>query len=449
MSKRVILCLAVVCFVFSVNAFAAVENIKISGEINAETVLRNLTLGSHNQVQGLSDNDHAFFMSQLRVGFDADLTENVSGKIGLLSEYTWGEDNSLSGTADAIELELAYVEMREFLMPSLTVKVGRQNLRYGNGLIVGDPSTNQGLVGRDTGLPTIAQDLSWQKSFDAVRTIFDLEPWTIDFVFSQVDEGTTNLKYDDEYLFGTNIAYNWQEKEGVSELYFFGADRTPQSTSVDPRDKQHVYVVGLRNEFDPNENLTLNLEGAYQFGNQNITTGGDNDHIKAWAAQFIGEYRLNDKHKTKIAFDYSYLTGDNPKTTETYEAWNPMWEDQAPAEIMNLILNQSNRAFAGLHVTTMPKEHILLGLRYAHAWLVEHFTGPVIANTIGPVAGLVYYVNPGKMHLGDEVDAYGVCYFSEDIYAKISGAFLFPGSVFTSDNNSMAYSVRAGLTLNF
>ena len=451
MSKRLILCLVIFSFVFLGNSFAAVENIKISGEINAEAILRNFALGSHNQVQGESDNDHAFFISQIRLGFDADLTENISGKIGLLSERTWGENNSLTTGADDIELELGYIEMREFVLPSLTVKVGRQRLRYGNALIVGDPSTNQGLVGMDTGLPTIAQDLSWQKSFDAVKTVFDLEPWTIDFVFAQVDEGITNLKYDDEYLFGTNIAYNWAEIEGVTELYFFGGDRTPQSTSVDPRDKQHVYAVGARTEFEPNDNIMLNFEGAYQFGDQNIgsVSGVDNDHIKAWAAQFIGEYRFADKNKTKIAMDYTYLTGDNPKTPDTYEAWNPMWEDQTPAELMNVFLNQSGRAFTGFHITTMPKEHILLGLRYAHGWLTEHFTGPIIANTIGPLAGIYYYVNPGKVNLGDEVDIYGVCYFSEDIYAKLSGAFLFPGSVFTSANNSMAYSVRAGLTLNF
>ena len=454
MSKRLILCLVVLSFVFLGNTFAAVENIKISGEINAETILRNLSLGDHNQSQGSSDNDHGFFISQIRLGFDADLTENISGKIGLLSERTWGENNSLTTGADDIQMEFGYIEMREFLLPSLTVKVGRQRLRYGNALIVGDPSTNQGLVGMNTGLPTIAQDLSWQKSFDSAKAVFDLAPWTIDLVFAQVDEGETNLKYDDEYLFGTNIAYNWAEIEGVSELYFFGADRTPQSTSVDPLDKQHVYVVGARSEFEPRDNIMLNFEGAYQFGDQNITTGGDNDHIKAWGAQFIGEYRFADKNKTKIAFDYTYLTGDNPKTPDTYEAWNPMWEDQSPAELMNVFLSQSNRSFAGFHVTTMPKEHILLGLRYAHAWLVEHFVedptfGPVITNTIGPVAGILYTINPGKLNLGDEVDVYGVCYFSEDIYAKLSGAFLFPGSVFASNNNSMAYSVRAGLTLNF
>ena len=69
------------------------------------------------------------------------------------------------------------VEFKEFLYQPLTVIVGRQNLRYGNGLIIGDPDTDQTASGK---VPVAISDLSLRKSFDAVRGIFDFAPWTID-----------------------------------------------------------------------------------------------------------------------------------------------------------------------------------------------------------------------------------------------------------------------------
>ena len=178
MSRKLIVALLAASFMFVGMSFAAVENIKVSGDMNLENINRDFSLGA-----GSNEDSHQFLISQIRLRFDADLTEGVSAVVRLISERTWGEDNSVtSGSGDAIELDLGYIELKEFLYQPLTLIVGRQNLRYGSGLIVGDPDTNQGIntADNDSGLPTIATDLSLRKSFDAARAILDFAPWTLD-----------------------------------------------------------------------------------------------------------------------------------------------------------------------------------------------------------------------------------------------------------------------------
>lgn len=132
MSRKLIVALVAASFMFVGMSFAAVENIKVSGDINLESVVRDFALGGdvEGPISNRDQNDHEFLISQIRLRFDADLTEGVSAVVRLISERTWGEDNSKnSGSGDDIELDLGYIELKEFLYQPLTVIVGRQNLR--------------------------------------------------------------------------------------------------------------------------------------------------------------------------------------------------------------------------------------------------------------------------------------------------------------------------------
>jgi len=381
MSRKLIVALVAASFMFVGMSFAAVENIKVSGDINLESVVRDFALGGdvEGPISNRDQNDHEFLISQIRLRFDADLTEGVSAVVRLISERTWGEDNSAnSGSGDALELDLGYIELKEFLYQPLTVIVGRQNLRYGSGLVVGDPDTNQGILttsgNNDTGLPTIATDLSLRKSFDAARAILDFAPWTLDFVFAQVDEndstgggtGGTNTRNDDEQLWGVNAAYDWSSYNGLTEAYFFAGDNTPQSTTLDTKD--HVYVIGARTQFDPTDKVTLGGELAYQFGDYRVSST-DNDHIRAWAGKVNSEYRFLNKYNSKIGADYTYLQGDSTTSGERYSGWNPMWEDETPAEIINVLMQNSNAHYIRLTGSMMPREDLTLGMVYCHAML--------------------------------------------------------------------------------
>ena len=453
MSKKLILAIAVLSFAFTGITFAAVENIKISGDINAEAVTRDLGFGNHT---GGSDNDAQYLFSQVRIRFDADLTESVSTVISLLNERVWGEeaaDEDRSNTE--LALDLGYIELKEFFYDPLTLMVGRQNLRYGNALIIGDPDTNR--YGGDKA-PDEISDLTLRKSFDAVRGVLDFAPWTIDLIYAKVEENSVD-ENNDVTIIGANAAYDWSSYNGVTEAYFYSVDNSPRSTTtgttVDTKDK--VYVLGGRAQADLNDNLTLGLESAWQFGDYRVNVS-NHRHLNAFAVQALTEYRLLDDKNTKFGLNYAYLSGDNdngdnPDTSDdAYNGWNPLFEDQSPGEIINILFDNTNMQYWKFSASTMPQEDLTVGIDYIYARLAQSnpssngtiSTGDTAAVNCGDIN-----INAGDKEIGHEIDLYGVYDYTEDVQLKLTGGWLIPGNLFADSNDNVGYSLRAGMNVSF
>lgn len=469
MSKKLILLAAVLTVALIGSAFAAVENIKVSGDINEQYVLRDLHLGQDvNPVPGHGRvlKGEQYLLSQVRLRFDANLTENVSGTVRLLNERTWGNDNSDANTTYGLNedmgIDLAYIEMKEFLYQPLTVIVGRQNLRYGSALIVGDPDTNAvvstpNLTNRRFG------DLSLRKSFDAARIILDFSPFTIDGIYAKLDEPTTDRK-DNINLWGVNAAYQWGSFEGITEGYYFGAQGNRDGIDyelrnqavLDHENQRTTHVLGLRTQFNPIEKLTLGGEGAYQFGNVHLNDGLGNayQHLSAWAIEANAEYRFMTKYNPKIGLNYVYLSGGRDKTTnDHFTGWDPMFEDQSIGEIANILFPNSNIQTARVSGSMMPREDITLGVSYSFLRLAELLDATW--TTYNPPLSVSWYhpntynITPYEGYLGSEIDAMALYDYTEDVQLKLTGAWFIPGDFFADTNDSVAYSVRTGVNLNF
>ncbi|MBU0710086.1 MAG: alginate export family protein, partial [Candidatus Omnitrophica bacterium] len=212
MSKRLIIVLAAI-FVVGIASIACaeVQNVKVSGDILVSGVHRShLTLDDNESVADFGESIDAL-LSQVRVRVDADLTDNVTATVRLLNERTFGDEadadnNTVRINNSDVSLDLAYMTMKEFLYSPLTLTVGRQNLRFGNGLIIGDPDTNGISDGHNTAaryLPNSLDDLSLRKAFDAIRATLDYDPLVVDIVYSKIDENAVGLD-DDTTLIGAN-----------------------------------------------------------------------------------------------------------------------------------------------------------------------------------------------------------------------------------------------------
>ncbi|MDD5553850.1 MAG: hypothetical protein PHE18_08290, partial [Candidatus Omnitrophica bacterium] len=199
MSKRLILIL-VLAFALGITcaAYAEVQNVKVSGDITVKGVARdNLDLvktQSEQLTNGAGtatnfDDQSADILSIARIRVDADLTDNVVATVRLLNERNWngeaivaGQTNSNIGLNGAtanehgVDVDLAYITLKEFLYSPLTLMIGRQELHFGNDLIVGDPDTNI-----YSAASNLAEgDLSARKSFDAIRATLDYNPLVVD-----------------------------------------------------------------------------------------------------------------------------------------------------------------------------------------------------------------------------------------------------------------------------
>ena len=67
-------------------------------------------------------------LSQVRVRVDADLTDNIAATVRLLNERVWGEEGQAGDETD-IDLDLAYVAVKEFLYSPLSLIVGRREIK--------------------------------------------------------------------------------------------------------------------------------------------------------------------------------------------------------------------------------------------------------------------------------------------------------------------------------
>jgi hypothetical protein len=453
----------------SVPAFAAVENIKVSGDINEQAVGRDLSLGGVNRAAGDGSpmDSESYLLSQVRIRFDADLTENVSGVVRLINERTWGN----TGTSDAdttygdnehIALDLAYIELKEFLYQPLSITVGRQNLRYGSALIVGDPDTNMTVESSSVTNYRFG-DLSLRKSFDSVKAVLDFSPWTIDAIYAKINEPHTYIR-DNVDLWGINANYQWGSFDGVTEAYYFGAQNNRDTLSYakvlsqPPENQDITQVIGARTQFNPFEKMTLGLEGAYQFGDVQAAAVAANParHISAFAIEAMAEYRFMTKYNPTLGLTYVYLSGNDDigaNGNSYLTGWDPMFEDQSLGEIANVLFPNSNIQAARVNGSVMPREDITLGASYTWLRLADKLTEadnyPSYTPPLGYYSANTYSINNLEGYLGSEVDAFATYDYTEDVQLKLTGAWFIPGDFFADNNNDVAYSVRGGVNLNF
>ncbi len=433
--RRVSASLAIL-LLLPLGVFAAVNSVKVSGDITSTAVARDFSLGA-----GGNDDASDFIATQVRLRVDAALTEGVNAVIRFINERLWGEET----TDTDIDLDLAYLEMKEFFSPVATLIVGRQNLHYGSGLIVGDPDTNR-IASSE--VPTIMSDLSLRKSFDAARLILDYSPYMLDLIYAKVSEGDTNVN-DDVTLFGANLSYAWNSYNGLTNVYFFGSDNARGVNVQDEKSK--TYVVGASTQLSPNDHLVLSGEAAYQFGDYAGATS--HAHLSAWALELSATYRFLNEKNGQIGFFYAYLSGDDT-SSKSYNGWDPMFEDQVPAEIINILFAHSNCQLFSINGSFMPREDLTVGALYAKAFLAEKLSAGTYIITTGPAVGgesstATYTVKSGKKELGDELDVFATYDYTEDVQFKLTGAWFEPGSWFASSNDESAYSLKGSVKVAF
>jgi len=447
MSKRLILILALAFVVgITVAAFAEVQNVKVSGDLTMMGASRELTLG-----QNSGDRDRSqFYASITRVKVDADLTDNVLATVRLLNERYWGGESE--GVTDAqdsnanLQLDLAYVTLKEFLYSPLTLMIGRQELHYGNDMIVGDPDTN--LATSTSSAFNVGEgddpDLSARKAFDAIRAVLNYDPLVLDLVIAKVTEGDitgTKNSNDDTDLYGINAAYALSSKTKL-EGYWWLRQIGKEAASTNKKDQTHV--VGARVSTQIADNLTAGLEGAYQFGrdvNATKTVKRSAYALEAVVTQALPKVKFT----PTITGVYAWFSGQKGDNLKVNHAWDPMYENQTTGHIANALFPQSNAQLLGAIVTAKPKDDLTLkGEYYAYWWDKMYGENQVIASARGENTVMRH-----KKFAAQELDLTATYDYTEDVQLSLLTGFLKPGSAFTKDNRNIANEVIGSMKVSF
>jgi len=434
MGKRLILVLALALIVgltFGA-AYAEVQNVKVSGDITAAGVLRNhfnLARSTSNSPSPRSVKQ-SFLMSQIRVRVDADLTDNVTATVRLINERIWNgqNDNSVANNdtnSTSIDIDLAYVTLKEFLYSPLTLTIGRQEISFGNSLVIG----KSGAGANTTSIPS---DLSKRSAFDAIRATLNYDPLVVDLVYAQISQNQTTSYENSSSLFGVNATYALNKRINFSGYYWL---KKLNALSND-RKPDNVNTIGGLVSITPIDNLVGSFEAAYQFG-KNTQTAAQQRH-DAWALQAMADYTFT-KIKTtpKIGASWTYLSGGVTGNATRNEGWDPMFYNQNLNNIVYAILPFSNMNAFNLKASMKPVEDVTVSAVYGY-YGVAHRTNrniPVTSPSTYDFGNTSTYNNwyTGNEHLGDALDLTITYDYTEDVQFGLTGGMFKPGNGLQTD----------------
>jgi hypothetical protein len=475
MKKHLILVLALALVAgLTVGAYAEVQNVKVSGDLTV--------LGLSRQLFATSQKAENTFASIARIRVDADLTDNVIATVRLINERYWGQDVANVNTTGSgntgvdntnVDIDLAYVTLKEFLYSPLTLTIGRQELHFGNDMIIGDAYTNNHASKSSTFFNTIDKDQSMRKSFDSIRATLNYDPLVVDVVAAQVRKTVASPASNEQPTTVVANAYNVDNQEtlvGINANYavskttdvegYFWQRRIGDKPGVVKTD--FTNVVGARVVTKPIDNLTFQLEGAYQFGENTLNTNTFTGAVsalahpverKAFAVETALTYDLKDckkvgKYKPTITALYAFFSGDRGSSsgTKTNTGWDPMYENQKFGDIANALFNQTNAHILGGIITAKPVDDVTLKGEYYAFWWDKSFNN---GQTVFAIATGEPVVMTDNKFAGQEIDLSATYDYTEDVQFGLLCGALFTGDSFAKQNRNTAGEVIGSMKVTF
>lgn len=452
------LCLVALLVAVTLPVYAETQSVKLSGDIIMRWIDRkNYDFNQWNAngvaitTRDSNAADANYFMSTAEVQLDADLTDNVSATIRVVNQRDWNvriwntanyyyapSDTNGYGSNNEfkIDADLAYVTLKEFFFAPLTVKLGRQDLWFGKGFIVGANGW------QDPQHQLSGDEWSVLNAFDAVRATWDASPWTVDLVYAMILENDIGAN-DDEQMYGANLGCDLsQYNNAEAELYYFiKNDRGLRKVagggaSSAMKDGNTVHTLGARGSFDPHEAITLWAEGAIQVGTYYRGISQIDERPRAAGAVDVGgELRVWQEQyawKPKLGAEYIFYSGEDinediNNTDHAYHGWDRMYRgkvDSAIHEWYNYLYTNSinnatvnDRGDTNLHQfilmgSLQPMDNLKVNGRWIDFWLAEDATA---------VWG------GGNRHVGNELDVELNYDYTEDVSFGLLGAWFWSG----------------------
>ena len=344
----------------SFNAKAAVQNVKVGGDIQIKGIYQKAydiySKVEINNAEAYRNNDPAlgaansstaedYLVSTTRVYVDAALTDNVEAYVRLVNDRDWGLN--WFDPADDVEVDLAYLTLNDMYGYPFTLCIGRQGLLYGEGFLVGD-----GILGTpDTVNQTYQYD--GRKSFDAIKAVWTYEPHQIDVFTAKIRDGYFNNTDADLY------GINWNIDGGMYGIWDAGLFLASQNPNAEGRNETVALSVRGEGVVPQITTGTLALKGELvkQWGTVAQNSGPWNNNANylraeeerrnAWAGYLEGEYTFDNAYAPYFGLGYIYLSGDKePEELDgTIEEFNPMFEDERYGEIAEVVYGLGATAY--------------------------------------------------------------------------------------------------------
>ncbi|HQN01124.1 MAG TPA: alginate export family protein [Candidatus Hydrogenedentes bacterium] len=406
--------------------------------------------------------DWTRYESSVKLNVKADFTNNVTAFIEFYDWYVFGESfrsDYLTGAdsrgegPDKVQLNQAYIEMRRICDTPLTLRVGRQELLFGNGWLLSNMLTP-----------------SQYLSHDAIRLTYTGTNYTVD-AFAAKHNDSMQLFDDQKNLYGVWGTYTGFKPLSMSAYWLYVHDNTDietgESTALGSwvnsllgrhfgSTKLHtlgIHLLGKHAGFD------YSLQTAYQFGdaehigamfNNGGIFYGDNDaKYDNWGGEAILGYTFEDiTWKPRPFIMGVYFQGEDNRDVSFWEWLNPFYEPEASVSFNRLFsdrnyswtindnswLSNFIQLSAGLELQLTEK--VLLNMRVSKNWADEPFNPPksikLGGNRVYVAPNLSFWTDKGSDDLGWEIASYVMYKYSPDLTFGLFGNVLFPDDGLTN-----------------
>ncbi|MEK6531936.1 MAG: alginate export family protein [Deltaproteobacteria bacterium] len=246
---------------------------------------------------------HQSFLDQrVRLTANAKASDDTSVKITVQDSRRWGGANQLTDDAAAdstVDLHEASLNIDKLLSSPVSLKLGRQELSYGDERLVG--AFNWSNNGR---------------SFDAIKAVYAQDAFNLDLIVSKITEATTATTAggagggdnDTDFLGG----YATVKTIPNNTLDLYALNTRNNATGM------KLYTIGARLK-GAVAGVDYTLELPYQLGEVSSTSD-----VSAWAFAGKASYTIPNTPKLKVGAEVDYSTGDDT-TSADYEAWTDLY----------------------------------------------------------------------------------------------------------------------------
>ena len=448
--KKVSLIVALIALCgLAASTFADVQNIRLSGDIRVRGYFTDKATYTGAQQVG---NDTQFIAQRTRVNLEADLEDHVLVVVTLQAQGIWGKSDAVAangaGSRWNVGVSEAYVQLRELFYSPATLKVGRQELNYGSGLIL--------------------SSVDQMYTFDAGRLVLDYHPLTIDIVGAQLvndqtySAGTTAAGQPQSDMLFVNAKYEVNSVVKDVEGYFGWASQMRAGKAFGNSTlgtfKPSPMIFGLRTDLAPIENLTASLEGAYELGNSADAVAIPDKNISAFLLKADAKYVLKGVAWTpKFNASYTYASGDSDVTGNTrhyFVPWFGMAEDYNGCVLAPAL---SNIQIFNLGVSAKPCANTTLALE-GYYYLKANKNGSQGVNISDSNANLGGFTGTGittaandSRDLGAEIDAIVGYDYSKDVRCQLVYGAFFPENAYQNGASvsRVVSEVRGELNVKF
>ncbi|MEK7852856.1 MAG: alginate export family protein [Planctomycetota bacterium] len=333
--------------------------------------------------------DDYYVLNQTRLWADADVNEHLRVFIQLQDARTFGAEGTTVGYANSysenaiLDLHQGYFDLKKLFDMPLTVRVGRQEIIWGDHRVIGN------FVWSNVG-----------RVFDGGRFMWDTDTIHAEAFAMKVDEdgyllnGQTSGESDgsgssDENIYAAQLAFKKLVPSALLELMYICKsdqdDSTTNATLVGTAntgaagDPINIHDFGARIDGKvPNlEAIDYTIESHVQVGNY-----GTQDQ-EAWAFAGKAGYTLKNVAWTpRIGFEYDYASGDSDATDGEHETFDNLYPTNHWAGIYgfaDLVSWQNMHDFRG-QVKVSPTKKMTAQVDYHYFMLAEEGDGWYLAN---------------------------------------------------------------------